>query len=397
MRTRPAEAGRPRIHRGRLAASLLCIVWSGLVWPALAAATPYVPASDSQVLAELPAGTSFSGSAIRQQAAARLDVAVPLAQFYISQSRATGDLRFLGYADAALAHWQHHTPPLPAVLVLEATILQSRHSFDAALAKLDQALALRPEDAQAWLTRATVLRVLGRYDEASASCAHLRATADPALAQLCAASLLGVSGHLRAAYTQLTGLPEAPLAVEARAWRFSELGELAASLGDTAAAANWFTAALRLVPADLYTRAAYADLLLSEGRPRDTLELLKGYDSMEPMLLRIAIAQRSLKDPQFDATRELLASAFSVEEQRGEAVHRREQARFLLDVEADSAAALRAAQENWRVQREPADILILLRAAQASRQPRAAMPAMQFIQEHRTEDVRFDPYLGRAR
>jgi len=371
---------------------LLCIVW-----PALAAATPYVPASDSQVLAELPPGTSFTGSNIRQQAAARLDVALPLAQFYISQSRATGDLRFLGYADAALARWQRQTPPLPAVLVLEATILQSRHSFDPALAKLDQALALRPEDAQAWLTRATVLRVLGRYDEANTSCAHLRTAADQVLAQLCAASIRGVSGHLRAAYSELASLPEESLSVEARAWRFSELGELAASLGDTAAAGNWFAAALRLVPADLYTRAAYADLLLSEGRPRETLELLQGYDSMEPMLLRTAIAQRQLNDPQLGATRELLASAFSVEEQRGEAVHRREQARFLLDVVADSAAALRAAQENWRVQREPADILILLRAAQACQQPQAAMPALQFIREHGTEDVRFDPYLGRAR
>jgi tetratricopeptide (TPR) repeat protein len=392
MRTRTAEAGRPRVHRGRLAAWLLCSVW-----PALTVGTPYVPESDSQVLAELPPGTSFTRPDVRQQAAARLDVALPLAQFYISQSRATGDLRFLGYADATLARWQHQTPPLPAVLVLEATILQSRHAFDAALATLDQALALRPDDAQAWLTRATVLRVLGRYEEANASCAHLRAAAGRVLAQLCTESILGVSGQLRAAYTRLSGLPEDSLSVEARAWRCSELGELAVSLGDTAAASEWFAAALRLVPADLYTRAAYADLLIDEGRARDTLELLKGYDSMEPLLLRTAIAQRQLNDPQFARTRELLASAFSVEEQRGEAVHRREQARFLLDVVADSEGALRAAQENWRVQREPADILILLRAAQAAHRPPAAIPALQFVQERGTEDVRFDPYLGRGR
>jgi predicted Zn-dependent protease len=392
MRTRTAAAGRPRVHRGRLAACLLCGVW-----PALTVGEPYVPENDSQVLAELPPGTSFTGLDIRQQAAARLDVALPLAQFYISQSRATGDLRFLGYADATLAHWQQQTPPLPAVLVLEATILQSRHSFAAALGTLDQALALRPDDAQAWLTRATVLRVLGRYDEANVSCGQLRDTADPVLGQLCTESIRGVSGQLRAAYTRLNGLPEDSLSVEARAWRFSELGELAVSLGDTAAASKWFAAALQLLPADLYTRAAYADLLLGAGRARETLELLRGYDSMEPLLLRIAIAQRQLNDPRFARTRELLSSAFSVEEQRGEAVHRREQARFLLDVAEDAAGALRAAQENWRVQREPADILILLRAAQAAHQPQAAIPAQQFVQERGTEDVRFDPYLGRAR
>jgi hypothetical protein len=139
-------------------------------------------------------------------------------------------------------------------------------------------------------------------------------------------------------------------------------------------------------------RAACADLLLRHGRAADTLQLLAGYESMEPMLLRIVIAQQLLGDQHGEQSRAMLSGAFDVEQQRGEAVHRREQARFLLDVEQQPAAALVAAQDNWRVQREPDDVLILLRSAQAAHRPDAAAPALQFLQQQALEDVRLEPY-----
>lgn len=384
-------ASRLRFFRGWLACAVLLA-------PAVYSATPspYVPSNDNEVLAYLPAGIRHTTSEARQQAAERIDVALPLAQFYISQSRATGDLRFLGYAEALLRPWRDRAPPLAAVLVLDATILQSRHAFPAALTELDRALHARPDDAQTWLVRATVLRVLGRYTEALASCGHIR-NVDPVTGELCAQSVRGVSGSLDSAYAAILQLPRASLSNDARAWRYSELGELAVAKGDTPAAENWFRQALELAPTDAYTRVAYADLLLSEARPRDALQLLNGHESMEPALLRITIAQQQLRDPRETVNRALLASAFSVEEQRGEAVHRREQARFLLDVVHEPAAALAAAQENWRVQREPADALILLRAAQAAGRAEAGAPAVQFVSLHGLQDVRLARYLPRIR
>jgi hypothetical protein len=113
---------------------------------------------------------------------------------------------------------------------------------------------------------------------------------------------------------------------------------------------------------------------------------------MEPMLLRVVVAQQQLGQGEGAPGRAMLASAFDVEQQRGEAVHRREQARFLLDIEQQPEAALAAAQENWRVQREPDDLLILLRSAQAAHRPDAARPALLFMQQQRLEDVRLQPY-----
>lgn len=355
--------------------------------------SPHIPANDAQVLAELPAGARHTGASTAITAT-RLDIALPLAQFDISRARATGDLRFLGYAEAILSPWMNQPTVAPEVLVLDATILQSRHAFGASLLELDRALKVRPDDAQAWLTRATVLRVLGRYDEAMASCRRLAIAADPAITILCEQSLLGLTGHLQSAYAAITALAQQALPPEARAWRYSELGEMAERLGKDSAAEHWFREGLQLAPGDFYMRAACADVLLRHGRASETLQLLAGYESMEPMLLRIAIAHRLLHAAASPRAEAVLSSAFDVEQQRGEAVHRREQARFLLDVDQQPLAALAAAQENWQVQREPDDILIMLRAAQAAHRPAAAVPALLFLKQSGLEDTRLDPYRG---
>jgi tetratricopeptide (TPR) repeat protein len=361
-----------------------------------AAAAPHVPASDAQVLAELPAGARHTTVASRTSTATRLDIALPLAQFDISRARTTGDLRFLGYAEAILAPWMRQSTVEPQVLILHATILQSRHAFDGALAELDRALSTRPDDAahpanaQAWLTRATVLRVLGRYEEAMLSCRHLTALADQSVTSLCVQGVRGLTGHLRDAYEAISSLSTQGLPSQVRAWRYSELGEMAERLGNDEEAEHWFRDGLQLAPEDLYMRTAYADLLLRHGRAAETLQLLSGYESMEPMLLRVAIAHGELRDGAGALADGQLSAAFMVEERRGDAVHRREQARFFLDVDRQPASALAAAQENWRVQREPDDILILLRAAQAAHQPQAGADALEFLRRTGLEDSRLE-------
>ena len=384
-----------RVKRGRLPVNgsrLFRILAGSFLQIHLALAAPHVPSSDDEVLAEVPAGARHPSSPTQSISATRLDVALPLAQFDISQARATGDLRFLGYAEAILTPWLTQPSVAPQVLILDATILQSRHAFEASLAELDRALRARPDDPQGWLTRATVLRVLGRYEEATASCGHLRVAAGPAVTILCLQSLNGLTGHLREAYQAIAALASADLPVEVGAWRYSELGEMAERLGDDGAAEHWFREGLALSPKDFYMRTACADVLLREDRAADALQLLAGYESMEPMLLRIAIAHKMLGDGAGTRANGQLSAAFDVEQQRGEAVHRREQARFLLDVDRRPTDALAAALENWRVQREPDDVLILLRAARAANQPQAAAAALEFLRQTGLEDSRLAPY-----
>jgi tetratricopeptide (TPR) repeat protein len=386
MKPQAKHGHRPRASaRGRLLLAGLLAGLAPLVW-----AAPHIPDNDSVVLAQLPLGVHHTTAAQSDVAARSVDVAVPLAQFYISRARATGDLRFLGYAENALDPWMKKTPVLPRVLVLHATILQSRHDFVDSLNELDQVLKSNPDNAQAWLTRATVLRVLGRYDEALDSCAHMASHTEPAVATLCEQSLRALTGHLQSAYDALVSLRFQASTPELLAWRCSELGEMASHLGRDDDAERWFRQGLQIAPDDFYMRNALADLLLQHNRANDTLQLLAGYETQEPMLLRIALAHKALNDAQGEQARAYLGNAFDVEQQRGEAVHRREQARYLLDVEHQPLAALAAAQEDWKTQREPADILILMRAAQAAHQSDAAKPALKFVQQEHLEDVQLD-------
>jgi Tfp pilus assembly protein PilF len=359
-------------------------------------ASPHLPAQDAEILAEVPAGAAHESSTARSLARERIDVALPVAQLYITRSRDTGDLRFLGYAEVTLAPWMSRRPIVPPAWVLHATILQSRHDFAAALAELDRALDLRPDDPQAWLTRASVLRVLGRYEESVTSCAHLREF-DASIAQLCLQSVRALTGHLPEAYAAIATLEPQRLSEAARALRCSELAEMAERLGDDGAAEHWFREGLALAPRDLYLRNAYADLLLRRGRSDNVLQLLARQPAMEPVLLRRILAEVSAREGTVEQDRQLLSEAFTLEVERGDAVHRREQARFLLDVEHRAVDALAAARANWAVQREPADVLILLRAARAVRRDDAAQPALQFIRETGLQDARLTPYLAGAR
>jgi len=379
--------GLSRMSRGRLLACFAAVLLS-TAWPSLAQADPYVPSSENAVLAELSAGTRFADVSARRLARARVDVAIPLAQFYIQQSRISGDLRFLGYAEAVLAPWVRTDPPLPDVLVLQATLQQSRHEFTVSLATLDRTLAARPNDSQALLIRATVLRVLGRYPEAGLACEQFSRLVEPRLGALCTQSLRGMTGDLESAYSALTQISSQGWLNSERSWLYSELGEMAVRLGRNDDAQRWFERDLNLVPGDFYVRAAFADLLLRRRRPAEVLALLKGQESFEPLLLRIAIAQKQLGDPGLAQSSARLRTAFAAELQRGEAVRRREQARFLLEVEDQPQLSLAAALENWTVQREPDDVLVLVSAAKAAGSPAAAEPALKFARTQGQTDVR---------
>jgi tetratricopeptide (TPR) repeat protein len=381
--------GRPRMLRGRIFSFFAVALLSAACLPR-AHAGPYMPSSNGAVLAELPAGTRHADVSARRLAEGRVDVAIPVAQFYIQQSRLSGDLRYLGYAEAVLTPWIKRNPPVPDVLVLQATLQQSRHEFSASLATLERALTARPNDPQAQLVRATVLRVLGRYPEAGAACEQFARIVEPQLGAVCIQGLRGLNGHLESAYFELTQVSSQGWLNSEKSWLYSELGEMAVRLGRDAEAQRWFEQDLNLMPTDSYVRAAYADLLLRQARPGEALALLQGRESFEPLLLRIAIAQRQLHDPQLAQSSARLRNAFAAEAQRGEAVHRREQARFLLEVEDQPNLSLVAALQNWAVQREPDDVLVLVSAARAAGNPEAAQPAFDFVRTQGQSDVRVE-------
>ena len=344
-----------------------------LALSASVAAAPFVPADDGQVLERLPDRSAPQYRDLKrlrtEVAAAPNDVAAAtaLANAYYRISRSEGDPRFLGYAQAALKPWWKDAEAPSAVLVMRATILQSHHEFTRALADLDMAIARDSRNARAILVRATVQTVQGKYDAARADCERLHGLVSELYLVACTAGIDAVTGKAQSARAALEGsLAAMPNATpDTRAWFESLLGEIAQRQGDPVAEKH-FRAALAADPRDLYTLAAYGDWLLDQKRAAAVVPLVQNEPRVDALLLRLALAQKALQRPEADGSVTILRARFDASRARGDTVHRREEARFQLQLNGDPKVALRLAQENWKVQREPADLRILAEAAHAT-------------------------------
>jgi Tfp pilus assembly protein PilF len=361
-----------------------------------AAAAPFVPASDEQVLERLPVAPADPVQRDLRDLRARLarepgnlSLAVTLARRYAELGRSSGDPRYAGYAQSALAPWWGLAEPPREVRMLRATLRQRVHEFDAALADLAALIAADPRDGQARLTRATVLQVRGEFEAASHDCAALRRLASELVWAACAQSVAGATGRLREAYGSLAAaLARQPQAApEVRAWVLGELAEMAGRAGLPRDAETHFRAALELDPTDHYALGAYADFLLDAGRPAEALALLDGRLRTDALLLRHALALAALRAPGLGAEIETLRARFAASRMRGDRVHQREEARFALVLLRDPPAALRLAQENWAVQKEPPDLRILLEAARAAGDAAAVAAAREWLARSGLEDA----------
>jgi tetratricopeptide (TPR) repeat protein len=359
------------------------------------AAAPYVPTDDAIVLERLPERGDPGLRELKRMRAmlattpGNLDVAASVARRAIAASRATGDPRFLGQAQAALSPWWTLPEAPPVVVLLRATIRQSQHDFDGALADLDRLLIANPRAAQARLTRATVLTVVGRFAEAQSDCRQLASVAPPLVVAGCVAPPTSLSGGAERAYAGLLQSLESPGTDPGTIeWALTLAAEIAQRRGDAVAAERHFAAALALDPSDAYLKGAYADFLLDSNRPRDVLPLVASDIKNDALLLRLLLAEQQLPDQRdaFAAHRAEMAARFDAARRRGDSLHRREEARFRLAVEGDSRGALTLARDNWSVQREPADLRILIDAARAANDAQTLRLATDWIAKTRLED-----------
>jgi tetratricopeptide (TPR) repeat protein len=307
----------------------------------------------------------------------------------IECSRTEADPRYLGRAQAALAPWWNLADAPAELLVLRATIRQSQHDFTTALADLDLALKQAPNNAQAWLTRATVSSVLGDFTGARRACLPLAQLAPGLVALTAAANISSLNGNAERACSSLRDALAAASGANKseRVWALTVLSETAARLGNQNEAEKLFKDALRLAPNDAYLQGAYADLLLEQNRNGKVIELLRDARS-DGLLLRLTLAESKLrpKPRSLDEHIANLAARFEEGQRRGDFVHLREEARFELELRRSPQKALPLALQNWRVQHEPADARLLLECAVAADAPSAAAPVLDFVHTTHLED-----------
>jgi Flp pilus assembly protein TadD len=276
--------------------------------------------------------------------------------------------------------------------VLRAILKQSQHEFTNALADLQLALTQDPRNGQAWLTRSTILTVLGDYAGARRVCVPLARLTPGLVALTAAANVACLNGDAERGCALLrNALRDNPHAAkDEQVWALTILAEAQARLSYQRDAEDSFRKALELDPRDSYVRCSYADLLLDLGRARDAESLLKSSVLSDAVLLRIALAQAQQSPPPADLPMHVstLRARFEEGHLRGDFVHQREEARFFLSLADDPCAALKVASLNWEVQHEPADARILLESALAECDAPSAQPVLEFIGSTGIEDTR---------
>lgn len=365
-----------------LAAALLLVAAAAAL-----AADRRVPADPDEILARVPRPTQVDVFAAQLAARpADLRLALGVARLRLRRARELGDGAALGAAKAALAPWLEGPEPPPEARLARARIRAAEHRFEEALADLDALRETRPEDPEVHLARAEILRTLGRLDAARAACDDLAGTARGALTVGCVASIASLREGGEEVLEALEPVIEQAGAfpAEVRAWLCAVAGEGWHARGDLERALASYRNALSLGAKDVWVHAAHADVLLDLGRAPQVVALLGREEAAGPLLVRLARAERLANvggKVRRRARLRALDEAHALARTRGDVPHHREEALVHLHLREDPAQALVAARAGWEVQREVADLRVLLEAAAAAGDPGGATAAREWMRE----------------
>ena len=373
-----------------LAVTVACLA------PAHLLAAPRLPTDPAEVLERLPmrpadaTARELAGlrAAVTRAATEAPDDPLPAARLagrYYELAVARGDPRYIGYADAVLAPFARNRTA--AVLAVRGQLRQYRHDFDGALQDFAAALEADPQFASAHAWRGAIYLVQANYAAAKSECDALLALDRATLYGGCIGLVLAYGGRMEAGYAALQRALDETRDAGNRLWLLTRLGEVAAWRGQPEAAERHYRAALALGIDDGYLLAAWSDFLLDRQRPAEVVKWLAGWEASDGLLLRLALAETALRQPAAKTYVQALADRFAAAKVRGDTTHRAEEARYLMHLAGDPAAALVVAAANYRVQREPRDARVLLEAAIAARNAGAAQPARDWLRSSGFEDA----------
>ncbi|MEM7060428.1 MAG: hypothetical protein AAF557_22845 [Pseudomonadota bacterium] len=328
---------------------------------------------------------------LADRAGANADI-IERARDLIREGRETGDPRFYSRAETLIL-------PLMAkaeaadLLVLRATVRQARHDFYGALSDLDKAINTAPNDPQARLSRAFVRMTIGDYNGALIDCQSLPRSAGQLVRAACFGRLVSLTGNAAKADQVLTGaLQQMPGAASyLKAWLHTLRAEISIRIGQDPR--PHFQRALVLSDNARSVRLSFAEYLVSSGLSHAALDVLDPADTSDAaavIRLRAAVQTDTVRSDEVKS----LAAQFEEDRRADNALHLREEARFLLDVVHAPDRAVDIAQENWAAQKEPEDLLLLVQAAVAAGDLTRASAALVHRDAYGIEDVRVDAVLA---
>jgi len=317
---------------------------------------------------------------------------------YLKMGREKSDPRYFGYAEALILPYLKNINLPEQVYIHWADILQHRHDFSQALEVLNRLANNNSNNSQVYLMRAISHISRAEYQLALDNCKLLFARASHLISMACVSQVKSLTGELRESFLLL----EETLQInrhsdrEELGWAISLLADMAVRMDDDFTGEQYYRKAIEINQHDYYVLANYADLLLKQKKYRQVITLLNEFTYVDTLLLRLAIAGVKSNN---DSTAKYIAeleSSYRLMEIRGEDAHLRDQARFYHDVKNDSEKALLLAKKNWRVQKEPADIKLLLGVALTIKNKTELKRGIEWVMSQNLEDAQLSQIISAA-
>ena len=123
--------------------------------------------------------------------------------------------------------------------------------------------------------------------------------------------------------------------------------------------------------------------------------MLRDWTRSDVLLVRLALAEANAATSTSQQRVRDLADRFAASALRGDRLHLQEESRFTLAIGRDAKKALAVALDNWKTQREPRDARVLMEAALAAGEPRAAQGALDWMRATHYEDPRYRKLAAR--
>jgi tetratricopeptide (TPR) repeat protein len=324
-----------------------------------------------------------------------------LGDAYVQKFRATADSSWLVLAERALRRSLTLEPEQASARRHLAYVLYSRHEFDDAAREATRAVAVDPEDSNAWGVLGDAHLEVGRYAEAEAAYRRMLETGDDLYAHARSAALSSLRGDVAGAIAALEralargradGRPS-----EALAWVEWQLAQEHWGRGDLDAAERAYRASLITVPGYHRALAGLAQVLSARDRASEAMPLLEQAIAVIPQLDYVAALgdlHAALGRPDAAERQYALAEHIGRLSALNLVLYNRELAWFYADHDRRPDEALRLARLELETRRDVHAHDLLAWALYKTGQPEAARAAMTDALRLGTRDARLYYHAG---
>lgn len=259
---------------------LILVAWlTGIAWVDTTQAA--LPSDENQIIATVPVDRPAQNTESDSQ----------LIQQLIHHGKISGDQRYFGYAEDQLN--RHADPNNKNWVLTKIYLLQQRHAFSDAQSLLEVLINANPNDKSLYFTNASLLSMLGRFQDAEENCLHAAGGLPAATYAACLTQASSNKINLQKRSATLEKL----LAFDSQThnWERAVLADAQIRLGANSKAEQNYRAVLIADPFDAASRIALADLYLQQQRWQDAQNLLENYSYLDSVLLRLALISRHLE------------------------------------------------------------------------------------------------------